>query len=48
MFLIKISKSEIENQNAKQISKKFNTEHHDLVVDKFDVNNFLEYFRKIW
>ena len=42
----KDSKSEIENQNAKQISKKFNTEHHDLVIDKFDVNNFLEILEK--
>lgn len=40
------NQSKIENQNAKLISKKYKTEHHDIVVNKFNVYDFLEILEK--
>jgi len=42
----KDNESKIENQNAKLISKKYKTEHYNLVIDKFDVFDFLEILKK--
>ena len=40
------NKSKIESQNAQLISNKYNTEHHELVVEKFNVYDFLEILEK--
>ena len=38
--------SKNENENAKLVSKIYNTEHVNLIIDKLDVSNFLEILEK--
>ena len=38
--------SKVENENAKLISNKYNTEHEDLIIDKFDITDFIKILEK--